>query len=216
MKRIVTIISIIAGIATIGDAILTHVGNTSPRACNCFQTTCPMCLTRLRAGNDQGNLDSGVLSPHEQHVQTNSESERMIRRRRIKRRETRISNMNQRTMPLNWGAYANPPSWCGLNSLNLNHSLFDDLEGVYIIWYWDRLGYPITVKVGKGEIRTWLRRHSTNFPQFYPGRNLFVTWAEVHPDHQDGVENFLGNKLRPEDIYPCVNPIAVNLPWRLN
>jgi len=61
--------------------------------------------------------------------------------------------MNQRTMSLTWGTCGNPPSWCELYLLNLDHSLFDDLEGIYIIWYWSQYNNRVTVKVGQGEIR---------------------------------------------------------------
>ena len=46
--------------------------------CNCFQTTCSMCLTKQRAGNDPVNQSPSVLSPHEQPVQTHSKSEDMM------------------------------------------------------------------------------------------------------------------------------------------
>ena len=57
--------------------------------------------------------------------------------------------MNVRMNYLIWGICENN-IWCPLDSLNLNHSLFNDLAGVYIIWYWDNLGNPVTVKVGQG------------------------------------------------------------------
>lgn len=120
--------------------------------------------------------------------------------------------MNIGINDLTWGKCVNN-IWCPLYSLNLNHSLFNNLEGVYIIWYWDNLGSPKTVKVGQGNIRTRLTVHRENFPELYPDQELLVTWTSVPSIYQDGVENYVGNRLQPEGTYPDVSPIPVNLPW---
>ena len=39
-----------------------------------------------------------------------------------------------------------------------------------------------------------------------------VTWAEVPPDHLDGVEAYLLDRYRPDDQKPDVERIEVNLP----
>ena len=122
--------------------------------------------------------------------------------------------MNQRTMPLVWGTCGNPPSWCDLGVLNLDHSLFDDMEGVYVIWYWNQYNNRVTVKVGQGKIRERLQEHRRNYSQLYAAATLYVTWAEVFwSSDRDGVENYLGNLLLPAGLYPDVDPIIVNLPW---
>ena len=119
-------------------------------------------------------------------------------------------------MTLTWGTCGNPPSWCELNSLNLNHNLFDDLEGVYIIWYWDQNSNLITVKVGQGEIKERLEEHRRTFRHIHANVTLYVTWAKVFwPSDRDGVEKFIGDTLLPIGYYPDVDPIYVNLPpWK--
>lgn len=107
MKKLIiisAIIAIISGItgmiansATIADFILTHFVNRQgeeaippsilvieKHTCNCFQTTCSLCLTRLNTGNHPGNPDPSVLSSHEQPVQPHVESENMMSVKDIK------------------------------------------------------------------------------------------------------------------------------------
>ncbi len=45
--------------------------------------------------------------------------------------------------------------------------------------------------------------------------NLFVTWATVPEEHQNGVRNYLLQRLRPvhRDRPTADHPIPVNLPW---
>ena len=43
--------------------------------------------------------------------------------------------------------------WCSLATVNLQHSHFDGLEGVYIIWHAGDT--PATVRVGQGIIWAW-------------------------------------------------------------
>ncbi len=117
--------------------------------------------------------------------------------------------------------------WCGLYSLNLNSPHFNNLDGVYVIWYWDKLGNPITIRVGQGNIKERIEYHRTNpqiqayrtvkqfspspIPQFHP---LYVTWAAiVSKTSRLGVESHLANTLKPlVGEYPNVPPISVNLP----
>jgi hypothetical protein len=104
--------------------------------------------------------------------------------------------------------------WCKLISVNLAHSHFDNLEGVYIIWHGGQKA--ATVRIGKGNIRDRLAQHRTDTDiQAFDSLGLFVTWASVNPQFRDGVEVFLANKLRPKvgDRFPNVAPIEVNLPW---
>ena len=46
-------------------------------------------------------------------------------------------------------------------------------------------------------------------------RNLFVTWATVAEESQNGVRNYLSQRLPAvhSDHPPCDVPIPVNLPW---
>jgi len=104
--------------------------------------------------------------------------------------------------------------WCKLNSVSLSHQHFDNMEGVYIIWHGGPK--PATVYVGRGVIRERLTEHRKNsqIQQFEP-LGLFVTWARVAPEQQDGVEAFLAQRLKPSvtESSPNVTPIDINLPW---
>jgi hypothetical protein len=105
-------------------------------------------------------------------------------------------------------------SWCGLNSVDLDHSHFDGMEGVYIIWYGG--SNPATVRVGQGIIRDRLRAHRNDTAiQAYSAKGLYVTWAAVEARYRDGVEAYLAAKLMPlvGERFPQRRPVQVNLPW---
>lgn len=104
--------------------------------------------------------------------------------------------------------------WCNLNTVNLNHSHFDNMNGVYIIWHGGN--NASTVKVGQGHIKDRIAQHRDDPAiQSYSNIRLYITWASVEPQHRDGVERYLANRLRPlvGDRHPNVQPITVNLPW---
>ncbi len=105
--------------------------------------------------------------------------------------------------------------WCPLNTVNLENSHFDGLEGVYIIWHGGAT--PATVRVGQGAIKDRLSAHR-NDPevQAYEGLVLYATWASVTAADRDGIEAFLAEQLDPKvgDRFPAREPIEVNLPWR--
>lgn len=105
-------------------------------------------------------------------------------------------------------------TWCQLDTLNLNHNHFNNLRGVYIIWYWDSQGKPKAVKVGQGFIRERLAANR-NDSQIQAYKGLYVTWVSLPPHLLDGVERYLGNTLQPivGYLFPNVQPISVNLPW---
>ena len=119
--------------------------------------------------------------------------------------------MNTNILTLNW-IKCTGDTWCELGTVNLNHDHFNNLYGVYIIWYWDNQRQLYVRKVGQGEIRERLKQHRRNLGSTHSGHTLYVTWAKVSAPYRDGVEVYLGNKLRPQDIYPDVEPIPVNLP----
>ena len=116
-------------------------------------------------------------------------------------------------MQISWNKCQND-NWCSLNTVDLNHSHFDGMEGVYVIWY---LGNPgATVRIGQGVIRDRLQSHRQgNEIQAFSSLGLFVTWASLQLQYRDGVEAYLGEKLKPivGDRFPNAAPIAVNLPW---
>ena len=51
---------------------------------------------------------------------------------------------------LNW-TKCQEDVWCKLSSVNLNHSHFNHLEGIYIIWHGGQ--YPAVVYIGQGNIK---------------------------------------------------------------
>ncbi len=76
--------------------------------------------------------------------------------------------------------------WCGLNTVNLQDSHFDGLEGVYIIWHVG--SNPASVRVGQGIIRDRLADHRNDEDiQAYAHMELFATWASVFAQYRDGV-----------------------------
>lgn len=113
-------------------------------------------------------------------------------------------------MNLNWGTCGNNSSWCGFFSVNLAGQYFDGKEGVYIIWQKE----GSVIRVGKGIIRDRLTDHR-NDKEISLYTDLFVTWAVVEPQRQNGVERYLADSLHPRvgDVFPDVDPIEVNLPW---
>ena len=118
------------------------------------------------------------------------------------------------TQQLNWNK-CEGNKWCSFLTLNLQHSLFENLEGVYIIWHGGQ--NPATVYVGQGGIAERLRCHRLegNILQYSP-LGLFVTWARVtNASLRDGIECYLAQTLRPKqgDRHPDCPPVSVNLPW---
>ena len=104
--------------------------------------------------------------------------------------------------------------WCNLLNLNLEHSHFDNMSGVYIIWHGGQ--NAATVRIGSGAIRDRLRAHRED-PAIlrYKDLGLFVTWAVVSASMQGNVERYLADSLRPivGERFPDVLPEVVNLPW---
>ena len=104
--------------------------------------------------------------------------------------------------------------WCPLNTVNLEHSHFDNMWGVYIIWHAGP--NAATVRVGKGFIKDMLREHRVDLHvQQYKDLTLYVTWASVSAAQRDGVERYLAETLNPKvrTHFPNAPLIDVNLPW---
>lgn len=119
-----------------------------------------------------------------------------------------------RSMQVSWNKCGQNPTWCALQTLNLEHEHFNGMEGVYIIWHGGPK--PTTVRVGQGVIRDRLQQHRTD-PAItkYQDLGLYVTWAKVDAVSRDGVERFLAEQLTPKvgDRFPSVLAVTVNLPW---
>ena len=88
--------------------------------------------------------------------------------------------------------------------------------GVYVMW---RFYYatPFVVHVGQAvdianRFNDHWRDHCAIFqhPSLRP--SLYGTWAEVAPNHRDGVERYVGDHLCPFRVYPNVEPKPVILP----
>ncbi len=116
-------------------------------------------------------------------------------------------------MIVTWGRCAGQ-QWCDLKKLNLEHQIFDNLVGVYIVWH----GGPqaAVVRVGQGNIRERLKAHRVD-PEIlqFESLGLFVTWANVGSAYLDGVERFLAENWKPKvgARYPDVRAIEINSPW---
>jgi hypothetical protein len=106
--------------------------------------------------------------------------------------------------------------WCCLSELDLAHNHFDDMEGVYLIWYED--DNSVCLRVGQGFIRDCLVQElqDDDIQAHGQERELFVTWAKVGPTFRSGVVKCLAAALKPE--LECACPVAeaieVNLPWQ--
>lgn len=104
--------------------------------------------------------------------------------------------------------------WCHLNSVNLSHEHFDNMEGVYIIWYEET--ERTVVRVGQGVIKDRIAAHRKDKDvQAYKDLGLYITWASIAENNRDAVEAFLADELNPKvgDRFPDRKPLKVNLPW---
>lgn len=99
--------------------------------------------------------------------------------------------------------------WGPFLTVDLAHSHFNRMEGVYVIW---QAQGPV-VRVGQGFVRDRVADHRTN-RAITRYNNLYITWASVPVAYRDGVERYLADVLRPVvgDAFPDVTPIPVNLP----
>ena len=105
--------------------------------------------------------------------------------------------------------------WCYLSELDLAHSRFDDMEGVYLIWYVAEK--TVCLRIGQGFIRDCLIQELYDDEIFAQRqrRELFVTWAEVGSTIRSSVAKYIIEELDPELECTCPEskPIEVNLPW---
>lgn len=127
--------------------------------------------------------------------------------------------INQPTINLFW-AKGKKNAWCSLNQVDFSHSYYDNFEGfIYIIWYWNKFGEAVTIKVGQGNIRERLKAHNTD-PQIqaYAHLNLLVTWTSLPSNLLDGAEAYLGKVLKPRvgSLFPDAKPIPVSLPFPMD
>ena len=115
------------------------------------------------------------------------------------------------TMPdltVTWGTCGDNGHWCDFANLNLDHEVFNNLRGVYIIWNNDTV-----VRVGSGIIRDRIAAHRED-EEITAYNNLVVTWARVNANQMEGVEKYLADRYNPAvgERFPDRTPISVNLP----
>ena len=104
-------------------------------------------------------------------------------------------------------------TWCIIAELDLDHEHFDDMEGVYVIWYGEES--PVTLRVGHGYIRNCLANERNDKDVLaYKHDEVYVTWGKVGPKFRDGVVKYVASALQPEleSSSPDVEPIEVNIP----
>jgi hypothetical protein len=108
--------------------------------------------------------------------------------------------------------------WCFLSELDLAHNHFDDMAGVYVIWYQDENENPVCLKVGEGFIRDCLieELYDQDLQAHRQKQELFVTWAKVGPPFCSCVVKYVIEALEPELRCTCpdAEAIEVNLPWQ--
>jgi hypothetical protein len=87
-------------------------------------------------------------------------------------------------------------TWCTLSELDLDHEHFDDMEGVYVIWYGEES--PVALRVGYGYVRNCLANERNDKNVLFCG----------------GVVRYIADVLQPEleSSSPDVEPIEVNIP----
>jgi len=106
--------------------------------------------------------------------------------------------------------------WCNLFDVMLESNHFNELDGVFIIWYWNKKYLPCVVRVGQGNIRERLLQERQR-PAILALKDydLLVTWASVGKFQSDGIERYLGETLDPiiKRLLPEASPIRVILPW---
>ena len=111
-------------------------------------------------------------------------------------------------MPLDWSVHAGN-TWHTLWDIDLPES--GARHGVYIIWNGEEILY-----VGQGDIGTRLSQHKNDKSFFHGASAPFCTWASVPAVIVDGVELYLGERLKPvlSKNFPRVAPVPVALPWQ--
>lgn len=116
-------------------------------------------------------------------------------------------------LTVKWGVCGDDGHWCSFENLNLTGNI-KNISGVYIIWHGG--DQPRVVRVGQGDVADRIRAHRKD-PEItkYARHGMFVTWASVPANQQNGVERYLADRWNPlvGDAFPVAAPIAVNSPW---
>lgn len=112
-------------------------------------------------------------------------------------------------MKIEWGK-CNSGKWCNFVYLDLDHEIFKDLNGVYIIFN-EKDG---VIRIGSGDIKDRITKHR-NDEKITKYKDLLVTWAKVNANQMEAVERFLADTYNAKvgDRFPDKTPIKVNLPF---
>ena len=115
-------------------------------------------------------------------------------------------------LKLSWAICDGYNHWCDFESVNLTNVT---AKGVYIIWHEGKPGR--VVRIGQGDIASRLSEHRNDrqIAAYMSKGKLRVTWAAVSAAQRDGVVAHLSDRWPPlvGDVFPDVEPIAVNSPW---
>ena len=131
--------------------------------------------------------------------------------RRFPRNQRKKESIEKR---INWIQDANHTPFL-LNLLPLNPPRME-CYGVYIIWYFDKSGVPITVRTGiKSPKDHLIVMRNISQVKKYADHTLYITWAESRTRDLEGIWTYLCDKLQPLEYprYLWANPIPVSLPW---
>ena len=102
-------------------------------------------------------------------------------------------------------------------TMSIHMNIFGVPKGIYIIWYIDIWGNPVTVYVGQGNIKQRLRNHRLD-PAIrnHNFKELYVSWTPIlYLYLRNSVERYLGETLKPlvGSDYPVAMKRYVKLPW---
>ena len=105
--------------------------------------------------------------------------------------------------------------WWTLADANVEDEHFDDMEGVYIIWYEDH--DQVTLRVGQGHIRDCIvsERNNEEMWRYVQEHEIYVTWAQVERKYLEVVAKQIAQATKPrlKSSSPDVGTSVVNLPW---
>jgi hypothetical protein len=103
--------------------------------------------------------------------------------------------------------------WCRLFALDLTHPAFDNVVGVYVIFYLLDEG-PRAVVIHHGPIRDAITidKESEAILAYEKTHGLYVTWAKVSLEQCEGAALYLNDKLSPEILYVAEGVFQVPIP----
>ncbi len=108
-------------------------------------------------------------------------------------------------------------NWCLFEKVDPDDPCFDNLHGVYIVWYGpSEKGEGRVVCAGHGLIRNKIKAHRDDpILSRYSCRQPFLTWAEVDQQHRESVAAYLNAHLNPlhGSFHGHAVQTLVNLPW---